>query len=115
MNGKIALDIVESVQPRLLMMLAYTCAAGLLVLLIKGRLESVVALITFSMNKELGKNTKVSVRGVEGVIIDYDIKWITIRTDKGVVLINMKRWQFEAWTVLYSDSNMNRRKTDSKK
>ena len=105
MEQKIILDIIESVEPKLWVMLAKIGIAGVLVLILKSKMESISSYVMFALNKELGKNTKVRVRGVDGVITDYNIRWIVVTVSNGVMLIPMVRWKYEQFTVLYNGQN----------
>lgn len=47
-------------------------------------------------------NTKVRVRGHDGVITKYNRKNIIIRVADGVELIDMRDWRKEKWAILYN-------------
>lgn len=100
MNEKIILDIVNQIEPQLFFLLLKFIGVGIVLLVIKGYIESVAAYIQFRLDKRLGLGVKVKVRGIEGKIVDYSFSWILIEHEKGIEIISMKRAKFEKWTLL---------------
>jgi hypothetical protein len=75
-------------------------AAGV-ALFLKNILENAVAYSLFMVNKRLGINVRVEVRGHKGTITSYNKRWIFIQTDDdGMIIIPIKSWQSEKWILL---------------
>jgi hypothetical protein len=73
-------------------------------LLLKNVLENAVAYFLFMVNKRLGINVRVEVRGIKGTITGYNKRWIFIKADDGgEIIIPVKRWQLEKWKLLNPD------------
>ena len=104
MNEQLILKIVESVEPQLFWLLLKFIAIGIVLLVIKDRIDGTVAYIAFRLNKRLGLKTRVRVRGIEGEIVDYNFHWIFVKHKDGMELINMQRQRFEKWTLLNGGS-----------
>jgi hypothetical protein len=81
-------------------------------LFLKNVLESLVSYWLFMINKRLGINVRVEVRGKTGTIIGFNKRWIFIKTDDNdEIIIPIKNWQSERWTLL---DPANHRGDDSK-
>lgn len=100
MNEKVIVDIVNRIEPELFWLVLKFIVIGILLLIMKGYIESIAAYIAFRLEKRLGQGVKVRVRGTEGKIIDYNFSWIFIMTESGMEIISMKRWRFETWAVV---------------
>ena len=100
MINKQVLEIVNQIEPTLFWLLLKFIAVGIIVLTLKGYIESVVAYIQFRLDKRLGLGVKVRIRGIEGKIIDYSFSWILIEHKDGIEIISMRRAKFEKWTLL---------------
>lgn len=112
---QIIMEIIQSVKPELIMMLVYVCIAAFLILILKGVIESVVAYFFFTINKQLGLNAKVEVRGKTGIITDFNLRWIIVRTSTGIELVKMKYWEKEQWSIIYNNRITGARHQDSEK
>lgn len=112
---QIIMEIIQSVKPELIMMLVYVCIAAFLVLILKGLIESLVAYFFFVVNKQLGLNAKVEVRGKTGIITDYNLRWIIVRTATGIELIKMRYWEKTDWGIIYNNRITGTRHQDSEK
>jgi hypothetical protein len=78
-------------------------AAGVAIFL-KNIIENTVSYFLFMVNKRLGINVRVEVRGTKGTITGYNKRWIFIKTDDGgEIIIPVKRWQLEKWKLLNPD------------
>ncbi|MCK4897744.1 MAG: mechanosensitive ion channel [Anaerolineales bacterium] len=78
-------------------------AAGVAIFL-KNVLENGVSYFLFMVNKRLGINVRVEVRGTKGTITGYNKRWIFIKTDVGdEIIIPIKNWQSEKWKLLNPD------------
>ena len=108
---KIILEIIQSVKPELWWMLFVSCIVVVALLMIKGILETVVAYINFRADRFLKEGAKVNVRGEDGKIIDFNLRWIKVQTDKKEILILMRHWQKEHWAKLHNGDH-DRRKGD---
>ena len=89
MNEQLILKIIESVEPQLFWLLLKFITIGVVLLIIKGYIESMAAYIQFRLDKRLGLGVKVKVRGIEGKIIDYSFSWILIKHEDGTEIISM--------------------------
>ena len=70
-------------------------------LFLKNILESLVAYWLFMVNKRLGINVRVEVRGIKGTIAGFNKRWIFVKTDDNdEIIIPIKNWQAEKWTLL---------------
>ena len=80
-------------------------AAAGAALFLKNILENGVSYFLFMINKRLGINVRVEVRGHKGTITAYNKRWIFIKTDEGQheIIIPIKNWQSEKWTLLNPD------------
>ena len=99
---KEALQVLDTIEPRLYWFLAKLVVALILALVAKARIENIVAYIMFRMNKDLGKGVHIRVRGIEGKIAHFNTQWIYVTTDQGQEIISMARWKFEKWTLINS-------------
>lgn len=100
MNEKLILDILGQIEGRLLWLLVKLILAGVIVMMLKGFIQSVVAYLQFALNRRLGLGVKVKIRGVAGKITDYNLRWIIVATEEGEEIIATRRWHFEKWTTL---------------
>jgi hypothetical protein len=100
MNEQLILKIVESIEPQLLWLFLKLIAIGIVLLVLKGYIESAAAYINFRLDKRLGLGVRVRVRGIEGKIIDYSFSYILIEHKDGIEIISMRRAKFERWTLL---------------
>ena len=100
MPEKIILKTISQIEPQVFWMLIKLLAVGIIVLMLKGFMENVVAYMQFRIDRRLGLGVKVKVRGTEGKITNYTFSWVFITTEKGVVLVAIKRWRFEAWELI---------------
>ncbi len=116
MNQQLAVEIFQAIKPELFWMAVYVCVAGFVALLVKNALEMLVAYRIFKTNDQLGRRTTVRVRGNVGTIIKYNWRWIEVLTEDGseLMMISMKRWQLESWSVILDGESRNRRKGDHK-
>lgn len=98
---KEVLQILDQVEPRLYWLLAKLVVALILVLVIKARIDNIVAYIMFRINKDLNKGVHVMVRGVKGKIDNFNTQSIYVVTDEGSIeIIPISRWRFEKWTLI---------------
>jgi small-conductance mechanosensitive channel len=94
------LQIINGMQPILWVMLFKLAIAFVIFLLLKNILESITSYVLFLMNKRLSIGVKVKIKSEEGIIINYDIRWIFIKTTDGSeIIIPMKRWQYYDWKL----------------
>lgn len=93
-------EIINQIQPQLFWLFLKLIAVGIMVLIIKGYIESAAAYIQFRLDKRLGLGVRVRVRGIEGRITNYSFSWILVEHEKGTEIISMKRARFEKWTLL---------------
>jgi len=100
MIDKQVLEIVNQIEPTLFWLLIKFIAVGIIVLILKGYIESAVAYIQFRLDKRLGLGVKVKVRGIEGKIIDYSFSYILVEHKAGIEIISMRRAKFEKWALL---------------
>jgi len=100
MGQKEIMEIMTAVKPQLWWFLLQTIIAFGVLMALKNFVDSLVAYGYFMVNKRLGINVKVQVRGKHGVITGFTRRWIFIRTDDNHdVLINMRRWELEQWVI----------------
>ena len=84
--------------------LILSLAAAGAALFLKNILENGVSYFLFMINKRLGINVRVEVRGTKGTITGYNKRWIFIKTDVGdEIIIPIKHWQSEKWKLLNPD------------
>lgn len=100
MNEKVIIDVVSKIEPQLFWLFLKFIAVGIILLVVKGYIESAAAYINFRLDKRLGLGVRVRVRGIEGKIVDYSFSWILIKHENGTEIISMKRAKFEKWTLL---------------
>jgi hypothetical protein len=100
MNEQFILKIVKSVEPELFWLFLKFMIIGIILLVIKGYIENIVAYIAFRLDKRLGLEVKVRVNGIEGKIVDYNFSWIFIKTESGMELVVMKRWRLSKWAII---------------
>ena len=77
--------------------------AGIVLLVIKGYIEKIAAYLQFRWNKDLKVGVKVFVRGQEGVIENYTLSSIFIRTKDRIIIISMRRWIYEGFSLMNQD------------
>ena len=81
--------------------LALSFTATGVAIFLKNILENAVAYCLFMINKRLGINVRVEVRGHKGTIVGFNKRWIFIKTDDGdEIIIPIKNWQSEKWKLL---------------
>lgn len=102
---KQVLEIINQIEPQLFWLLLKFIGIGIVLLVIKGHMESMAAYINFRLDKRLGLDVKVQVRGIKGKIIDYNFSWILIKHKDGTELISMRRFRFEKWALLNGTCN----------
>lgn len=100
MNEKILLDILNQVEGQMLWLLVKLMVVGVIILMLKSFMQRIVAYIGFRINKQLGKRSKVRIRGIEGEIEDFDTKWIYVKTNQGMELIPIENWKKEKWALI---------------
>ena len=84
--------------------LALSFTATGVAIFLKNILENGVSYFLFMINKRLGINVRVKVRGAKGTITGYNKRWIFIKTDiDDEIIIPIKNWQSEKWTLLNPD------------
>lgn len=110
MDNEILIKIIQDIKVEMAWAFVVACLLAIAALYIKGKIEAVVAYINFRNNGEMTKNTKVNVRGQDGKIGDCDRKWLRVKVDIGVMLINMTKWKNEKWIILH---NGGKRKDDT--
>jgi len=94
------LDIVEQFQSEAFWLLLKLIGVGIILLVIKGYIESIAAYIQFRLDKRLGQGVRVRLRGAHGKIIDYNFSWIFVQSGDVIEIIAMKRWRFEKWAIV---------------
>jgi hypothetical protein len=94
------LTALNAIEVKVLYGILKAAVAVGIALFLKARIENWVAYFQFMSNKKLGSGVKVSVRGKSGKITDYNKKWIFIDTDEGEIIIPIKGWLSEKWTLL---------------
>lgn len=100
MNEKIVLDIINSVSSELWWMFAKLFVAAIIVMALKNVVISLAGMIRFAISKKLGVGVHVKVNGGDGVIEDYNWKWIVIRKKGGdEMLVPMEKWQSLTWVI----------------
>jgi len=100
MSEKVILDVLNQIEGRLLWLILKLILAGIILLVIKSFIESMVAYILLTSNKHLGIGVPIKVRGVEGKIVRYGWRMIFVETVEGEEIILTKKWQNEKWTLL---------------
>ncbi len=108
------LNLITKVEPTAWWFVFKLMVAGVIIMLIKSVGESIVSYLQFLTNKRINIGVKVRVRGVVGVVDWFNIKWIMLKTKKGLQLIPMKYWQKEVWEVIeqeisWEDSHDNKK------
>ena len=104
MNEKIILDIINQVSPQLFWLFAKMLVAIILVLILKGFVENLVAYIQFRLNPRLAIGVRVRVRGKDGIITGCSLNWIFVKHKEGIEIILVRRWRFEKWSLLNGQS-----------
>ena len=100
MNEKVVLDIINSVSSELWWLFAKLFIAAVIVLSLKNIVTSLAGMIRFAVSKKLGVGVEVKVNGGDGVIVDYNWKWIIIRKQGGdEMLVPMEKWQTLTWVI----------------
>lgn len=107
MTPKEVLDILNSIEPVLWGLLFKAALACLIVYMAKQVIENIGHYLLFRFNKRLGINVKVRLNGVEGIIVEYNVNWIIIRTNRNSkIVIPIKRWKFQQWEIIENSSNV---------
>jgi hypothetical protein len=105
------LQVVNAIKADAMWALIVVLTSTGVALFLKSILESTVAYFLFMINKRLGINVRVEVRGKKGTIVGYNKRWIFIKTDdKDEIIIPIKNWQSERWMLL---DPMNHKNDDS--
>ena len=94
------INIVTQIEPQLFWLFLKLIGTGILLLVIKGYIESVAAYIQFRLDQRLNLEVKVRVRGIEGKIVGYNLSWIFVKHKKGMEIILIRRWRFEKWCII---------------
>ena len=102
-NEKIILDIVNQVKPELFWMFLKLAGVGVIFLVIKGYIERIAVYLQFRWDKNLNVGVKVFVRGQEGVIENYTLSSIFVKTKDRTIIINMHRWVYEGFALMNQD------------
>ena len=71
-------------------------------LVVKGYIEKIAAYLQFRWNKSLNVGVKVFVRGQEGIIENYTLSSIFVRTKDRTIIINMRRWWYEGFSLVHN-------------
>lgn len=101
MNEKIILEIVNQVEPELFWMAIKFVGLGIVLLVIKSYIEKIAAYLQFRWDKNLNTGVRVFVRGQEGVIENYNLSSIFVKTNDKTIIINMRRWLYEGFAVMH--------------
>jgi hypothetical protein len=72
----------------------------IIVLILKGFIENIVAYIQFRLNPRLAIGVRVNVRGKDGIITGCTLNWIFVKHKEGTEIILVRRWRFEKWALL---------------
>ena len=100
MNEQVVLDIINSVSAELWWMFAKLFVAAIILMSLKNIVMSLAGMIRFAISKKLGVGVHVKVNGGDGVIEDYNWKWIVIRKKGGdEMLVPMEKWQSLTWVI----------------
>jgi len=95
------MNIINSIEPAMWSMLWKAAMAFVIVYMLKQVLENVGNYLLFRFNKRLGLDVKVKVNGLEGIIVDYNMNWIIVRTTNGgKVIIPTNKWKSQKWEIL---------------
>jgi hypothetical protein len=98
------IEIMNSIEPAMWSMLWKAAAAFIIVYMLKQVLENIGNYLLFRFNKRLGLDVKVKINGTEGMIVDYNLNWIIIRTTNGgKVIIPTNKWKVQQWEILGYD------------
>ena len=100
MDEKIVLDIINSVSAELWWTFAKLFVAAVVIMSLKNIVTSIAGMLRFAYSKKLGVGVHVKVNGGDGVISNYNWKWITIRKQGGdEMLVPMEKWQTLTWVI----------------
>lgn len=100
MNEKVVLDIINSVSAELWWLFAKLFVAAVVIMSLKGIIISLAGMLRFATSKKLGVGVHVKVNGADGVISNYNWKWIFIRRKGGdEMLVPMEKWQTLTWII----------------
>lgn len=102
MNQQLILNIINQVETQAIWLIIKIMFAIIVVFILQGFAQRIAAYLQFRFSKKLGTGIKVRVRGIEGKIEDYNLRWIIIKTDSGMEMLPIKSWQGEKWTLLNS-------------
>jgi hypothetical protein len=91
------------VKPELFWMAIKLVGVGIILLIVKVYIERVAAYLQFRWNKNLNVGVKVFVRGQEGIIENYTLSSIFVRTRDRTIIINMRRWPYEGFSLVHHD------------
>lgn len=94
------IEIVNQIETEAFWLLLKLIGVGIILLVMKGFVENVVAYIQFRLNPRLAIGVRVRVRDREGIITGCSLNWIFIKHDKGIEIILIRRWRFEKWSLL---------------
>lgn len=100
MDEKIVLEIINSVSAELWWTFAKLFVAAIIILTLKNVVMSLAGMVRFAISKKLGVGVHVKVNGGDGVISNYNWKWIFIRKQGGdEMLVPMEKWQTLTWVI----------------
>lgn len=94
MNTEI-LNIVNQIETEAFWLLLKLIGVGIILLVMKGYIEKVVAYLFFRWDPDLGKGVKVFARGQEGIIKGFNLSCIYVECDDRMIIIRTRRWLFE--------------------
>lgn len=98
------LEIVNQIQAEAFWLLLKLIGVGIILLVIKGCIEKVVAYLFFRWDPDLGKGVKVFINGQEGIIKDFNLSCIYISTHDRIIIVRMRRWLYSKFDLVRQDT-----------
>ena len=95
-------DIITAIKPELWWTLGQVFIIGLAVITLRNIWVTLAAYIAFRTNKDIGKHVKVSIKGREGIITHFTIRFIFIRfkDNHNELIIPMRLWENRDWELI---------------
>jgi hypothetical protein len=94
-------QIVTAIAPELWVLFLQAVATVILTLIVYQLLRNVAAYITLRFDKEFGKNVKVIYEGQKAMVVDVNVRRLTIKRENGnEVLIPITKVGQMSWEII---------------
>ena len=95
-------EIITAIKPELLYTLGQLSILGIAILVLRNIWITVAAYIAFRTNRDIGKHVKVMIKGREGIITHFNIRFIFIKfkDNNHELIMPMKTWENHDWEII---------------